>query len=96
MWEGSPLSVQEALRAGRPLVATRVGGLPDIVGDGAVLVPPGDAQAIADAVERILDDPAWTATLAARSAEIARRLPSEHDTVAQVEAVYRELIGASR
>jgi glycosyltransferase involved in cell wall biosynthesis len=96
VWEGSPLSVQEALRAGRPLVATQVGGLPDIVGDGAVLVPPGDPAAIAAAVQRIIEDPDLAATLRARAAEIARRLPGEHDTVTQVAAVYRELIGASR
>ena len=58
-WEGQPLIVQEALRAGRPLVATRVGGIADLTGDdGAVLVPPGDPVALATAVTRILDDPA--------------------------------------
>ena len=44
-WEGQPLIVQEALRAGRPLVASRVGGIPDLTGpDGAVLVPPGTRE----------------------------------------------------
>ena len=43
-WEGQPLIVQEALRAGRPLVASRTGGIPGLTGeDAAVLVPPGDA-----------------------------------------------------
>jgi len=96
VWEARALSVQEALLAGRPVVTTRVGGLPDLVGDAAVLVPPNDPAALAAAVERVLADPAWAATLAARATEAARRLPGEHDTVAQVEAVYRELIGASR
>lgn len=96
VWEARALSVQEALLAGRPVVTTRVGGLPDLVGDAAVLVPPNDPAALAEAVERVLADPAWAATLAARATEAARRLPGEHDTVAQVEAVYRELIGASR
>src|SRR4029078_12111311 len=58
-WEGQPLIVQEALRAGRPLVATRAGGIPELAGeDGAVLVPPGDPAALAAAVTRLLDDPA--------------------------------------
>ncbi len=96
IWEGSPLTVQEALRAGRPLVATRAGGLPDVVGDGAALVAPGDPGALAEAIGRVLADDAWAATLAARAAEVAQRLPTEHDTVAQVEAIYRELLGASR
>ncbi len=65
-WEGQPLIVQEALRAGRPLVATRVGGIADLTGeDGAVLVPPGDPVALAAAVTRILDDPEAAARLAA-------------------------------
>ena len=96
LWEGSPLSVQEALWAGRPLVATRAGGLPDLVGDGADLVAPGDPRALAEAIGRVLDDESWAATLVARAAEVAHRLPTEHDTIAQIEAVYRELIGASR
>lgn len=95
IWEGSPLTAQEALRAGRPLVATRAGGLPDVVGDGAALVTPGDPAALADAIGRVLADDAWAATLAARAGEVAQRLPTEHDTVAQVEAIYRELLGAS-
>jgi glycosyltransferase involved in cell wall biosynthesis len=95
IWEGSPLSVQEALRAGRPLVATRVGGLPEVAGDGAALVCPGDPTALADAISRVLEDEAWAKTLVARAGEVAQRLPTEHDTVAQVEAVYHELLGAS-
>ena len=46
VWEARSLTAQEALRAGRPLVATAVGGLPDLVGDGALLVPPGDPAAL--------------------------------------------------
>ena len=44
-WEARQLFAQEALRAGVPLVATAVGGLPELVGDAAVLVPPGDVDA---------------------------------------------------
>ena len=51
-WEGSPFTAQEALRAGTPLVATRAGGIPELVGAGAELVPVGDAAALADAVVR--------------------------------------------
>lgn len=96
VWEARALSVQEALLAGRPVVATRVGGLPGLVGEAGVLVPPEDVDALAAALDKIVSDRSWAATLAARSAEAGRRLPTEHDTVAQVEAVYRELLGASR
>jgi glycosyltransferase involved in cell wall biosynthesis len=46
-WEARALVVQEAMRAGVPVVATAVGGLPELVGDDALLVPPGDPAAVA-------------------------------------------------
>jgi glycosyltransferase involved in cell wall biosynthesis len=92
VWEARSLTAQEALRAGRPLVATDVGGMASLVGDGAVLVPPGDAVALGTAVRRLLDQPEEAAALAARGAVIAAGWPDEADTVAQVAAVYAELL----
>lgn len=91
-WEGQPLIVQEALRAGRPLVATRVGGIADLTGDdGAVLVPPGDPAALATAVTRILDDPQAAARLAAAARARAALLPTETAAVDHVLGVYRTM-----
>jgi glycosyltransferase involved in cell wall biosynthesis len=56
-WEARALVVQEALRAGVPVVATKVGGLPELVGDAAILVPPNDAPALATEIRRVLTDP---------------------------------------
>jgi len=92
-WESGPLAAQETLRAGRPLVATAVGGIPNLVGDGADLVPPGDPTAMAEAIARILDDPEHAAALVARGALAAGRLPSDASTLTQVIAVYTELLG---
>jgi len=92
-WEARSLTAQEALRAGRPLVATAVGGTPELVRDGAVLVPPGDARALGLAVRALLDDPAAAAALAARGRVVAASWPTEDDTVDQVAALYRELLG---
>ncbi len=65
-WEGQPLILQEALRAGRPIVATRAGGTPDLTGeDGALLVPPDDPAALTAAVRQVLGDPALAGRLAA-------------------------------
>lgn len=91
-WEARSLTAQEALQSGRPLVATDVGGIASLVGDGAVLVPAGDPVALAAAVRRLLDDPAEAAAVAARGAAIAKNWPDEQDTVAQVAAVYAELL----
>ena len=91
-WEGQPLIVQEALRAGRPLVATRVGGIADLTGDdGAVLVPPGDPVALAAAVTRILDDPEAAAALAAAARARAALLPTETAAVDQALGVYEAM-----
>ncbi|MEP6760571.1 MAG: glycosyltransferase family 4 protein [Sporichthyaceae bacterium] len=90
-WEGQPLVVQEALRAGAPLVATAVGGIPDLVGDAAVLVPYGDPAALADAIAKLLDDPAGRDWLAATARARAAELPGDADAVDAALAVYRQL-----
>jgi glycosyltransferase involved in cell wall biosynthesis len=95
-WEARQLFAQEALRAGVPLVATAVGGLPDLVGDAAVLVPPDDVDAVDAAVRRLLDDPAARADYARRGAARAAGWPTEAETVAQVRAVYAELVDRRR
>jgi glycosyltransferase involved in cell wall biosynthesis len=87
-WEARQLFAQEALRAGVPLVATAVGGLPGLVGDAAVLVPPDDVDAIDNAVRRLLTDPALRADYAARGPERAAGWPTEQDTVDDVRAAY--------
>ena len=92
VWEARSLTAQEALLAGRPLVATRVGGLPELLGDGAVLVPPNDPAALGAAVRRLLDDPAEAAAVAARGRARAAGWPTERDTAEQVAAVYAELL----
>jgi glycosyltransferase involved in cell wall biosynthesis len=93
VWEARQLFAQEALRAGVPLVATAVGGLPDLVGDAAVLVPPDDVDAVDAAVRRLLDDPEVRADYARRGAARAAGWPTEAETVAQVRAVHAELAG---
>jgi glycosyltransferase involved in cell wall biosynthesis len=95
-WEGQPLILQEALRAGVPIVATRVGGTPVLTGeDAAVLVPPGDARRLADAVRAVLTDEVLAARLRKAAAARGRALPSEDDAVAAALAEY-ELVTRTR
>jgi glycosyltransferase involved in cell wall biosynthesis len=93
-WEGSPFTAQEALRAGTPLISTRAGGIPELVGTGAELVPVGDAAALAEAVVRVLADPAHAAELVAAGRRQAAGWPDEDAAGRQIVAVYRELLGA--
>jgi glycosyltransferase involved in cell wall biosynthesis len=72
--ENAPMALLEAMAAGVPVVATAVGGVPEIVSeDTAQLVPPGDEAALAGAVARLLDDP----ELAREQAAAARRVVEE-------------------
>jgi glycosyltransferase involved in cell wall biosynthesis len=92
-WEARQLFAQEALRAGRPLVATAVGGLPGLLGDGAELIAAGDVKALGAVVQRLLADPSGTAELAERGRQRSATWPDESDTAARVAAVYAELLG---
>ncbi|MEU9197003.1 glycosyltransferase family 4 protein [Streptomyces hundungensis] len=93
-WEARSLLAQDALRLGVPLVATAVGGVPELVGDAALLVPYGDAGALAGAVVGLLADPGARRALAEAGQVQAGTWPTEDDTVAQVLAIYDELAGS--
>lgn len=89
LWEGQPLVVQEALRAARPLVASRAGGIPDLTGeDAALLIPPGDAAALSAAVLSVLEDPVLSARLSQAAARRSAALPTEEDALDAAMAAY--------
>ncbi|MGW4908444.1 glycosyltransferase family 4 protein [Streptomyces sp. NPDC004270] len=90
-WESRSVLAQEALHARVPLVATAVGGIPDLVGDAAELVPYGDATALAGTVLRLLGDPERCEELREKGARQAASWPTEDETVTQVLSVYDEL-----
>jgi glycosyltransferase involved in cell wall biosynthesis len=93
-WEARQLFAQEAMRAGVPLVATAVGGLPGLVGDAARLIPPDDVDALDAAVTELLADRALRADYAARGPRQALDWPGEDDTVTDVLAAYAEVTAA--
>ena len=96
-WEGQPLILQEALRAGVPIVATRVGGTPELTGeDAALLVPPGDAVRLADAVRAVLTDQVLAARLRRAAANRARALPGEDDAVTAALTEYDQVTRTRR
>ena len=88
VWEGQPLIVQEALRVPAAIVATAVGGTAEVAADGAVLVPYGKPEALADAVETLITRPDERRRLLERAAARARELPTDADATRQVLTVY--------
>jgi glycosyltransferase involved in cell wall biosynthesis len=95
-WEARPLAVQEAMRAGVPVVATAVGGTPELAHDAALLVPPGDPNALAAAVTRLARDPAERARLAAAGRERARGWPDAEQCLTQLSELYSALTAMPR
>jgi glycosyltransferase involved in cell wall biosynthesis len=95
-FEGSPLAVMEYMDAGLPLVATTVGGVPDLIDSGVhgLLVPPQDPLALANAIAELLRDPEKARSLGER-ARARRRAEFDIDVqVRRTEALYLELLAA--
>ncbi len=90
--EGTPMTILEAAMAGVPIVATAVGGVPDVVGADGALVPAGDARALGAALGGVLADlPAANA----RAGQLRTRLEREKsadDWVGAYESLYRSLL----
>lgn len=92
-WEGQPLILQEALRAGAAIVATRVGGVHYLTGDdAALLVPPEDAKALAAAVRAVLSDVSLAGRLRAAAFLRGADRPTEDDSVAAALAAYAQVL----
>lgn len=93
-YEGSPLAMMEYMQAGLPIVATRVGGVPDLIEDGVhgLLVEPGSSAALAGAIRSLLNDRSRAAAMGLRA---RARQRSEFDLdgmIRNVEALYEELL----
>lgn len=85
--------VIEAMAAGRPVVGSRIGGIPDIVADGetGLLVPPADATALRGAIRRLLDDSDLRERMGQAAAERATLFDARH-VVPQIESVYEAVL----
>jgi len=92
--EGLSVTLLEAMRAGRPVVATRVGGNPEAVADGVTgrIVPPGDPAALAEALGGLLADAARRAEFGRAARERWRALFTAERMVRETETLYRALL----
>ena len=92
--EGYGMVLAEALAAGLPIVATRVGAVPEVVRDGqeAILVSPGDVAALAGAVDRLARDPEEQRRRAECARERAVTLPRWSDSISAFEGHLRALL----
>jgi glycosyltransferase involved in cell wall biosynthesis len=89
--EGSPNALLEAMAAGVPVVATAVGGVPEIAthGETALLVKPGDARALADSMARLLEDRQLGSDLAARARQLVRERYAPEQRTRRLVEIYR-------
>ena len=94
-WEARSFAVQEAMLSGCPVVVPDVGGLPELVGDAGVVVPVGDATALAAGIRRLVDDPAERADRAAAGRARAATWPPEATVIDETIADYLRLLGAA-
>jgi glycosyltransferase involved in cell wall biosynthesis len=89
--EGVPQAVLQAMALGRPVVGSALGGIPEVVRDGetGLLVPPRDAERLAAALARVLDDPDAAAARAARAEALVRGRYTLEAMLDRMEGVYR-------
>jgi glycosyltransferase involved in cell wall biosynthesis len=89
-YEGFGLPVLEAMACGTPVITSNVSSLPEVVGDAGITVSPGDVQAIADAIERLLRDTELRESLVSAGQKQSRQF-SWAATAEQTVSVYREI-----
>jgi glycosyltransferase involved in cell wall biosynthesis len=96
-YEGNPLSVMEAMAAGKPMICTAVGGVPELVEEGCgLLVPPRDAQALSKAMGHLLENPSARKAMGEKSARVAVERFDLRIMTEAYEDLYKKLVAGDR
>jgi glycosyltransferase involved in cell wall biosynthesis len=92
--EGTPVSAIESMAAGCPVVATRVGGLPDLIADERTgrLVPPRDPRALASVILELVRNPAAARELGQNAMEVVRKRFTETRLIGDMDHLYSQLL----
>jgi len=95
--EGMGRVLVEAMAAGKPIVASNVGGIPDLIiqGENGLLVPAGDAEALAGGIEFFITNPEKRREMGERGRKMAVRYGSD-SMVQKIDQLYRELLGKKK
>ncbi|MGH9381471.1 MAG: glycosyltransferase [Thermoanaerobaculia bacterium] len=95
LWEGLPVALLEAMAMEKPVVATTVGGIPEVVRDGVsgVLVPPGDPEALARGLLGVLRDPTLARRLGTQARQVVRQRYSAQTMHRRILDLYSGLMG---
>jgi glycosyltransferase involved in cell wall biosynthesis len=90
--EGTPNSIIEAMAHGLPIIATEVGGIPDLLtADCGILIPPGDTEALAEAMRRLSSDPHLRAVMGCAARERYLKLSSPDAVLPLLQSTYLRL-----
>jgi len=97
LWEGLPIALLESMALGRTVIATKVGGVPEVIEHevNGLLTPPGDALALAAAIQRCWQDRHMAGALASAAFRQVRDKFTIEANAAKVLAVYREQVRGS-
>ena len=95
LYEGFSLPAIELMSCATPLVATTAGALPEVVGDAALTVPPGDTEALAQAIKRVMDDPELAASLGQAGRDRVMARYTWTSVAQQTARWYRDYLGES-
>ncbi len=96
--EGLPITILEAMAAGKPVVATTAGGIPEVVRDGetGLLVPPGDPGRLAEAIMRLLEGPALAKAMGQAGGKRVTSVFTLEGETEQTAMVYRKVLAARK